>query len=83
MRNPVVPRPDGVGTIAPLVSTGLLSSENGRRTVAVLTGGVRTGDDPSARRRVSRDEDLGRGGRQTLLFTRYARQNGVPLVAMR
>jgi len=36
-----MPGPDGIGSIAPLVSTGLISPENGRRTVATFTGGFK------------------------------------------
>jgi hypothetical protein len=35
------PGPDGIGSIAPLVSTGLIAPENGRRTVATFTGGFK------------------------------------------
>jgi hypothetical protein len=35
------PGPDGIGNIAPVVSTGLISPENGRRTVATFTGGFK------------------------------------------
>jgi hypothetical protein len=41
MRDPKLPGPDGIGTIAPLVSTGLISPDNGRRTVASFTGGFK------------------------------------------
>ena len=41
MRDPHLPGPDGIGSIAPLISTGLLSPENGRRTVATFTGGFK------------------------------------------
>ena len=33
--------PDGIGSISPLVSTGLISPENARRTVASFTGGFK------------------------------------------
>jgi len=41
MRDSRMPGPDGIGSIAPLVSTGLISPENGRRTVATFTGGFK------------------------------------------
>jgi hypothetical protein len=41
MRDSRLPGPDGIGSIAPLVSTGLISPENGRRTVATFTGGFK------------------------------------------
>jgi hypothetical protein len=41
MRNPRLAGPDGVGTVAPLVSTGLIGPEDGRRTVAAFTGGFK------------------------------------------
>jgi hypothetical protein len=41
MRDPNLPGPDGIGTIAPLISTGLISPEDGRRTVASFTGGFK------------------------------------------
>jgi hypothetical protein len=40
-KNPRLPGPDGIGTISPLVSTGLISPDNGRRTVATFTGGFK------------------------------------------
>jgi hypothetical protein len=36
-----LPGPDGIGTISPLVSTGLVSPENAQRTVAAFTGGFK------------------------------------------
>ena len=39
LRIPNTPGPDGIGSIAPLVSTGLIAPENGRRTIATFTGG--------------------------------------------
>ena len=36
-----LPGPDGIGTISPLVSTGLISPEYARRTVATFTGGFK------------------------------------------
>lgn len=41
IRDPKLPGPDGIGNISPLVSTGLISPENGRRTVATFTGGFK------------------------------------------
>ncbi len=41
MRDPNLPGPDGIGTIAPLVSTGLISPEHARRTVAAFAGGFK------------------------------------------
>ena len=41
MRDPRLPGPDGIGSIAPLISTGLISPDNGRRTVATFTGGFK------------------------------------------
>jgi hypothetical protein len=41
MKNSRLPGPDGIGSIAPLVSTGLIAPENGRRTVATFTGGFK------------------------------------------
>ncbi len=41
MKNPALPGPDGIGSIAPLSATGLVSPENARRTVAVFTGGFK------------------------------------------
>jgi hypothetical protein len=40
-RDPKLPGPDGVGSIAPLVSTGLVSPENAWRTVATFTAGFK------------------------------------------
>jgi len=40
-KNPKLPGPDGIGTISPLVSTGLISPESGQRTVATFTGGFK------------------------------------------
>lgn len=36
-----LPGPDGIGTIWPLVSTGLIGPEDARRTVATFTGGFK------------------------------------------
>ena len=41
MKDPKLPGPDGIGSIAPLISTGLISPGNGRRTVATFTGGYK------------------------------------------
>jgi hypothetical protein len=41
VRDRSLPGPDGIGGIAPLVSTGLVSPENARRTVATFTGGFK------------------------------------------
>jgi hypothetical protein len=41
MRDTRLPGPDGIGHIAPLVSTGLIAPENARRTVATFTGGFK------------------------------------------
>ena len=42
MRDAHLPGPDGIGIIAPLVSTGLIRPDNGsRRTVATFTGGFK------------------------------------------
>ena len=41
MKDPKLPGPDGIGGIAPLISTGLISPGDGRRTVATFTGGYK------------------------------------------
>lgn len=41
MRNPALPGPDGIGTVSPLISTGLLSPEESRKTVATFTAGFK------------------------------------------
>jgi len=41
MKDASLAGPDGIGGIAPLVSTGLISPENGRRTVSAFTGGFK------------------------------------------
>jgi hypothetical protein len=41
MRDARLPGPDGVGSIAPLISTGLIAPDNGRRAVATFTGGFK------------------------------------------
>ena len=41
MKNSSLPGPDGIGSVAPLVSTGLIAPTEGRRTVATFTGGFK------------------------------------------
>jgi len=41
MKDPKLPGPDGIGTIAPLVPTGMVSPEYASRTVATFTGGFK------------------------------------------
>ena len=41
MKDPSLPGPDGIGTIAPLVSTGLVSPKDAGRTVATFTAGFK------------------------------------------
>jgi hypothetical protein len=41
MKNSALPGPDGIGTIAPLISTGLVGPDDARRTVATFTGGFK------------------------------------------
>lgn len=41
MKDPKLPGPDGIGSIAPLISTGLIRPGDGRRTVAAFTGGFK------------------------------------------
>jgi len=41
MKDQSLPGPDGIGTIAPLVSTGLVSPKDAGRTVAAFTGGFK------------------------------------------
>ena len=41
MRDPALPGPDGIGSIAPLISTGLISPENVPKTVATFTAGFK------------------------------------------
>jgi hypothetical protein len=36
-----LPGPDGIGSIAPLISTGLIRPDNGSKTVATFTGGFK------------------------------------------
>lgn len=40
-RDPKLPGPDGIGNIAPLISTGLIRPEDARTTAAVFTGGFK------------------------------------------
>ncbi len=41
MIDPKLPGPDGIGTIAPLISTGLVSPQDAPKTVATFTGGFK------------------------------------------
>jgi len=41
MKNPKLPGPDGIGNIAPLIATGMVSPEDTSRTVAAFTGGFK------------------------------------------
>jgi hypothetical protein len=41
MKNPALPGPDGIGTISPLVATGLVSPEAAPKTVATFTAGFK------------------------------------------
>jgi hypothetical protein len=41
VKDTALPGPDGIGSIAPLVSTGVIRPEDGRRTVATFTGGFK------------------------------------------
>jgi hypothetical protein len=41
MKDPKLPGPDGIGTIAPLVPTGMVSPESVSKTVATFTGGFK------------------------------------------
>jgi hypothetical protein len=41
MRDNSLPGPDGIGTVAPLVSTGLIPPEDALRTAAAFTGGFK------------------------------------------
>jgi len=41
MKDPRLPGPDGIGTIAPLVSTGLVSPQSAKVTVATFAGGFK------------------------------------------
>jgi hypothetical protein len=41
MRDPKLPGPDGIGTIAPLVATGLIAPEYAPRTISAFTAGFK------------------------------------------
>ncbi len=41
MKDARLPGPDGIGSIAPLIATGLIAPEEGRRTVAAFTAGFK------------------------------------------
>jgi hypothetical protein len=41
MKDPKLPGPDGIGTIFPLVPTGMVSPESVRKTVSTFTGGYK------------------------------------------
>ncbi len=41
MKDPNLPGPDGIGNVAPLISTGLIPPEDGPRTIASFTGGFK------------------------------------------
>ena len=41
MKDPKLPGPDGIGSISPLISTGLINPGDGRRTVATFTAGYK------------------------------------------
>jgi hypothetical protein len=41
MKDPKLPGPDGIGTISPLVPTGMVSPESVRKTVGTFTGGYK------------------------------------------
>jgi hypothetical protein len=41
MKDPKLPGPDGIGTIAPLVGTGMINPESVRKTVGTFTGGYK------------------------------------------
>ncbi len=43
MKDPNMAGPDGINTVAPLVLTGLITPEKGRRTAATFTGGYKRG----------------------------------------
>lgn len=40
-RDPKLPGPDGIGTIAPLIATGLVAPEHAGKTIATFTGGFK------------------------------------------
>jgi len=41
MKDPKLPGPDGIGTISPLVATGMVGPESVRKTVGTFTGGYK------------------------------------------
>lgn len=41
MKDPKLPGPDGIGTISPLVATGMVNPESVRKTVGTFTGGYK------------------------------------------
>jgi hypothetical protein len=41
MKDPKLPGPDGIGTISPLVGTGMVSPDSVRKTVGTFTGGYK------------------------------------------
>lgn len=41
MKDPTLPGPDGIGSIAPLTATGLVAPSDAERTVATFTGGFK------------------------------------------
>lgn len=41
MKDPKLPGPDGIGSISPLIATGLVSPQDARKTVATFTGGFK------------------------------------------
>jgi hypothetical protein len=41
MKDPKLPGPDGIGTISPLVGTGMVNPESVRKTVGTFTGGYK------------------------------------------
>ena len=41
MKDPKLPGPDGIGTISPLIATGMVSPESARSTVATFVGGFK------------------------------------------
>lgn len=41
MKDSRLPGPDGIGSIAPLVSTGLITPDDGKRTIAAFTSGFK------------------------------------------
>jgi hypothetical protein len=41
MRDPALPGPDGIASIAPLISTGLIAPQDAPKTIATFTGGFK------------------------------------------